>query len=70
MVILMLLTLGIIITKAKNQNHTELMLKYLKYPIEIKNKSFDLIKIKGLSQFSSFEYKIPGDTSLALFLLY
>ena len=46
------------------------MLKYLKYPIEIKkNKSFDLIKIKGLSQFSSFEYKIPGDISSASFFI-
>ena len=46
------------------------MLKYLKYPIEIKkNKSFDLIKIKGLNQFGSFDYKIPGDMSSASFFI-
>ena len=64
-------TPGITNIKAKkSRNHTELMLKYLKYPIEIKkNKSFDLIKIKGLSQFSSFEYKVPGDISSASFFI-
>ena len=64
-------TPGITNIKAKkSRNHTELMLKYLKYPIEIKkNKSFDLIKIKGLNQFGSFDYKIPGDMSSASFFI-
>ena len=37
--------------------------------MRLKNKKYDLIKIKGLSQFSSFEYKIPGDISSASFFI-
>ena len=64
-------TFGITKIKAKrSRNHTELMLKYLNYPIKIKkNNNYDLIEIKGLNQFKSFEYKIPGDISSASFFI-
>jgi len=40
------------------------MFKYLKIPIKInKSKNFDRIEIKGLTQYQSFDYKIPGDIS-------
>ncbi len=64
-------TPGITSIKAKrSRNHTELLLKYLKYPIKIKKlKDYDLISITGLNQFKSFEYKIPGDISSASFFI-
>ena len=41
-----------IINSKKSRNHTELMLKYLKYPIKIqKKKNFDKISVEGLKQF-------------------
>ena len=46
------------------------MLKSFGYPIKIKKiNNYDLIKIKGLSQFRSFEYKVPGDISSASFFI-
>ena len=52
------------IKAAKSRNHSELMFKYLKIPIKInKSKNFDRIEIKGLTQYQSFNYKIPGDIS-------
>ena len=64
-------TFGITKIKAKkSRNHTELMLKYLNYPIKIKKENnYDLIEIKGLNQFRSFEYKVPGDISSASFFI-
>ncbi len=64
-------TPGITTIKAKkSRNHTELLLKYLKYPIKIKKyKNYDLIEVKGLSQFKSFDYNIPGDISSASFFI-
>ncbi len=58
-------TPGITNIKAvKSRDHSELMFKYLKIPIKInKSKKFDNIEIKGLSQYRSFDYKIPGDIS-------
>ena len=54
----------------KSRNHTELMLKFLKYPINIKNnKNFDTIEVKGLDQIKAFEYDIPGDISSASFFI-
>ncbi len=59
-----------IINSKKSRNHTELMLKYLKYPIKIKkNKNFDEISVKGLHQFNAFSYDIPGDISSAAFFI-
>ena len=52
------------IKAAKSRNHSELMFKYLKIPIKInKSKNFDRIEIKGLTQYQSFNYNIPGDIS-------
>ena len=45
------------------------MLKFLKYPINIKNKNFDTIEVKGLDQIKAFEYDIPGDISSASFFI-
>ena len=64
-------TPGITKIKAKkSRNHTELLLKYLKYPIVIKRKKFhDIIEIQGKKQIRSFNYKIPGDISSAAFFI-
>ena len=54
----------------KSRNHTELILKYLNYPIKIRNvKKYDLIEIEGRKQFKSFNYKVPGDISSASFFI-
>ena len=54
----------------KSRNHTELLFKYLKIPIKVKsNKKFDLIEIKGLQQYKSFNYSIPGDISSSAFFI-
>ena len=62
-------TPGITKIKAKkSRNHTELLFKYLKIPILIKKKkNFDLIEIRGQSNFNGFNYKIPGDISSCSF---
>ena len=54
-----------------SRNHTELMFKdCLKIPIVIKKeKKFDIIKVKGQTQYNSFNYKIPGDISSAAFFI-
>ncbi len=58
------------IKSKKSRNHTELLLKSLKYPIKIKKtKNYDFINVQGLSQFKSFEYKVPGDISSASFFI-
>ena len=64
-------TPGITIIKSKkSRTHSEVMLKNLNYPIKIiKNKNYDLIEVKGLTQFKSFEYKVPGDISSASFFI-
>ena len=64
-------TPGITAIKAKkSRNHTELLLKYLKYPIKVKSKSaYDHIEIKGLNQIRAFDYKVPGDISSAAFFI-
>ena len=59
-----------VIISKKSRDHTERMLKYLKYPIKIqRNKIHDKISVKGLSQFKSFNYKVPGDISSAAFFI-
>ncbi len=58
------------ITAKKSRNHTELLFKYLKIPIKIRStKNYDLIEVKGLSQFKSFNYYIPGDISSSAFFI-
>ncbi len=64
-------TPGVTTIKArKSRNHTEVLLKYLKYPIQInKYQKYDLIKVRGLHQFNSFDYNVPGDISSASFFI-
>ncbi len=64
-------TPGITTIKAKkSRDHTELLFKELKIPIKIsKNKKYDLIKIHGPSNFSGFNYNVPGDISSCAFFL-
>ena len=58
-----------IINSKPSRDHTELMLKFLKYPIKVKKKKLDKIYIKGLKQFKAFEYDVPGDISSAAFFI-
>ncbi len=54
----------------KSRNHTENFFKFLNIPIKIKkNKKYDLIKIKGVDKFKSFNYNIPADISSGLFFI-
>jgi len=64
-------TPGITTIKSKHsRNHTELMLKFLKYPIQIQKKNnLDIISLKGLNQYTGFEYNVPGDISSASFFI-
>ena len=64
-------TPGITKIKAKkSRNHTEILFKYLNLPIKVKSKTnFDEIEIKGLKQFKSFNYVIPGDISSSAFFI-
>ncbi len=64
-------TPGITIINSKNsRNHTELMLKFLNYPIKIYKKgNYEKIKIQGLGQIKSFKYDVPGDISSASFFI-
>ena len=52
------------------RDHTEKLFNYLKIPIKIKKeKNYDLIKIKGLKNFKSFNYNIPADPSSSAFFV-
>ncbi len=64
-------TPGITKIKAKkSRNHTEILFKQLNIPIKIKSKSkYDFIEVKGLNQFESFNYEIPGDISSSAFFI-
>ena len=64
-------TPGTTVLKAKkSRNHTELLFKYLKIPIDIINsKNYDYIRINGPSNFKGFNYKIPGDISSSSFFI-
>ncbi len=64
-------TSGITEIKAKkSRNHTELFFKSLNIPIKIKkNKSFDLIKTKGVKKIKSLNYNIPADISSSAFFI-
>ena len=54
----------------KSRNHTELLCKYLKLPVKIKNnKNFDLIKVNKLKKIPPLNYKIPSDISSAAFFI-
>ncbi len=59
-----------IINSKISRNHTELMLKFLKYPIKVKNvMGIERISVKGLNQFKAFKYNVPGDISSASYFI-
>ena len=59
-----------LIKAKKSRDHSELLFKYLKLPINItKKRNFDLIKIKGKKKINSFNYKIPSDISSSAFFI-
>ena len=62
---------GLTTIKAKkSRNHTELLCKYLKLPIIIKNKkNYDEIKIKKIKKIKPLNYKIPSDISSGAFFI-
>ena len=55
----------------KSRNHTELLFKYLKVPINIKKtKKFDFIKVKGVKKISPLlNYRVPADISSSAFFM-
>ena len=59
-----------IIKAKKSRNHTELLLKYLKLPIKIKErKNFDLIEIKKVNKIKPIIYHVPSDISSGAFFI-
>ncbi|MDC1176961.1 3-phosphoshikimate 1-carboxyvinyltransferase [Candidatus Pelagibacter sp.] len=59
-----------IIKAKKSRNHTELLYKYLKIPINIfKKKHYELIRITGGKKINSFNYIIPSDISSSAFFI-
>ena len=54
----------------KSRDHTELLCKYLKLPISVKNnKNFDEIKIKKVKKINVLNYDIPSDISSSAFFI-
>ena len=64
-------TYGETVIKAKkSRNHTELICKYLKLPIKIKNKNnYEIIKIKKVNTIKPLNYRIPSDISSSSFFI-
>ncbi|MBD1173192.1 3-phosphoshikimate 1-carboxyvinyltransferase, partial [Pelagibacterales bacterium SAG-MED03] len=64
-------TNGTTIIKAKkSRNHTELLCKYLRLPININvKKNYDEIKIKKIEKIKTLNYKIPSDISSSAFFI-
>jgi 3-phosphoshikimate 1-carboxyvinyltransferase len=59
-----------LIKAKKSRDHTEILFKHLKIPIKlVKNKKFDLIRIKGGKKFIGFNYEIPSDISSSAFFI-
>ena len=59
-----------VIKAKKSRNHTELLLKYLKLPIKIKErKNFDLIEIKKVNKIKPIIYQVPSDISSGAFFI-
>ena len=59
-----------IIKAKKSRNHSEILFKYLKIPIQTVNKNqYDYIKIRGKKIIKSFNYKIPCDISSGSFFI-
>ena len=54
----------------KSRNHSEILFRNLKIPIKLKKGlRHDFINIKGLTEFKSFNYRIPGDISSSSFFI-
>ena len=64
-------TKGTTVIKAKkSRNHSELLCKYLKLPVTIKNKkNFDIIKVSNANIIKPLNYKIPSDISSSAFFI-
>ena len=64
-------TKGTTIIKAKkSRNHTELLFKYMKLPIKIKeNEKFDYLEINQAKEIPKINYKIPSDISSSSFFI-
>ena len=62
---------GVTYIKAKkSRNHTELLCKYLKLPIKVKEKkNYDLIEIKKVNKIPPLNYNIPSDLSSSSFFM-
>ena len=59
-----------IIKAKKSRNHTELLSKFLKLPISIKEKkNYDLIKINKVKRIKKLNYLIPSDISSSAFFI-
>ena len=59
-----------IIKAKKSRNHTELLCKYLRLPINIKkNNDFDEIRIKKIKKINPINYDIPSDISSSAFFI-
>ena len=59
-----------IIKAKKSRNHSELLFRHLKLPINIQRKKvYDLIKIKGKRKIPALNYKIPSDISSCAFFI-
>ncbi len=59
-----------LIKAKKSRNHTELLSKYLKLPIQIKRKKYyDYIKVSKVSKFKPLNYDIPSDISSSAFFI-
>ena len=58
------------INAKKSRNHTEILYKFLKLPITVKNrKKLDLIKINGEKKIHTLNYNIPSDISSSAFFI-
>ncbi len=54
----------------KSRNHTEILCKHLKLPINIKRKkNYDFIKVKKVNKIKSINYDIPSDISSSAFFI-
>ena len=59
-----------VIRAKKSRNHTELLCKYLKLPVRVKNnKNFDEIKVKKVKKIDALDYEIPSDISSSAFFI-
>ncbi len=54
----------------KSRDHSEILFKHLKLPVNIiKKKKYDIIRVKGKQNIPALNYKIPSDISSAAFFI-